>query len=89
MPSTATSGQRTNRKRNLELISLRINAGLSRETLALRAQVGKETVRLAEAGFVPGPRIQFAIATVLGTKPLDLWPIDRQPAARPQRKVAA
>lgn len=83
---TATSGQRLGRRANahLELIGRRINAGLSREMLAARAGVGRETIRLAEAGFVPGPRVQFAIATALGTNPLELWPIERQrrPRAR-------
>ncbi|MBX5461653.1 MAG: helix-turn-helix domain-containing protein [Steroidobacteraceae bacterium] len=63
-----------------ELVSRRINAGLSREALALRAGVGRETVRLAEMGFVPSPRVQFAIAAVFGLEPLDLWPIEMQKA---------
>jgi transcriptional regulator with XRE-family HTH domain len=57
---------------------LRVNEGLSREQLGLRANVSRESVRLAEAGFVPGPRVQFAIAGVFGKRPLDLWPLDQQ-----------
>jgi lambda repressor-like predicted transcriptional regulator len=59
-------------------MSLRINAGLSRADLALRAGVGRETLRLAEAGYLPGPRVQYAIAHALGCTPLDLWPIEMQ-----------
>lgn len=70
------------RHRNLELIALRINAGLSRSDLATKAAVGRETVRLAESGFVPTPRVQFALAKAFGRLPLDLWPIERQKAAR-------
>jgi DNA-binding XRE family transcriptional regulator len=63
-------------------MALRINDGLSREQLALRAGVSRESVRLAESGFVPGPRIQHAIAGVFDLRPLDLWPIDTQMALR-------
>lgn len=83
MPATATSGRPTRSKRrakNIELIALRINAGLSRDDLAARAQVGRETVRLVEDGFVPTPRTQFAIARALGKLPLDIWPIHTQRA---------
>ena len=83
MPATATSSHRkSRRKKNLELIGLRINAGLSREALGYRANVGRETVRLAEAGFVPGPRVQFAIAKVFDLQPLDIWPIEQQRVGR-------
>lgn len=73
------------------LSALRINAGLSREALAEKARIGRETVRLAEAGFVPTPRIQFAIASVFEHPtrrdaagrpttllPLDIWPLEVQ-----------
>lgn len=81
MPGLTEKGQvrRTRRKApNLQLIGLRVNAGLSRETLALRAGIGRETVRIAETGFTPTPRVQFAIAKALGMHPLDLWPIESQ-----------
>jgi transcriptional regulator with XRE-family HTH domain len=78
-----TSGQRTRRpRRNLELIALRINAGLSRDDLARRTCVGRETIRLAEAGFVPTPRVQFALAQAFNKLPLDIWPIETQRASR-------
>lgn len=63
---------------NHKLVALRVNDGLSREQLAYRANVARETVRLAESGFVPGPRVQFSIAEVFGLRPLDLWPIEIQ-----------
>jgi hypothetical protein len=36
---------------------------------------------MAEAGYVPTPRVQFAIARVFNRSPLDLWPLDHQRAA--------
>lgn len=72
----------TTKRPHLELIALRINEGLSREQLALRANTSRETVRLAENGDIPGPRIQKAIAGVFGKRPLDLWPIEEQLATR-------
>jgi DNA-binding XRE family transcriptional regulator len=85
VPTTTTSGQVKRGKsvrRNTELIGLRINKGLSRDDLAAKAQVGRETIRLAERGFVPGPRVQFAIARSLDVLPLDIWPIERQRGVR-------
>lgn len=64
-----------------ELYGLRINEGLSRADLAFRIGVSAETIRLAEIGFVPTPRIQFAIAAAFQKRPLDLWPIERQRVA--------
>lgn len=72
------TGNRQRKQPHLELISLRINEGLSRDMLALRAGVGRETVRIAEAGFVPTPRVQFALAKALSCTPLHLWPIESQ-----------
>lgn len=66
------------REPNRELIELRINSGLSTVDLADRVGVSSKTIRLAEAGFTPGPRIQFAIARAFGRQPLDLWPMERQ-----------
>ena len=45
--------------------------------LAYKAQLSGKTVRMAEAGFIPSPRTQFAIAGVFGLSPLDLWPLHR------------
>ncbi len=78
MPQVAKRGRIPNRK----LQALRINAGLGRSDLAYRAGLSVETIRLAEAGFVPGPRTQFAVAQVFGLLPLDLWPLERQPVVR-------
>lgn len=80
MPSLSGTSRRPQRRtqRNTELIALRVNAGLSREMLGLKAGVGRETIRMAEAGFLPTPRVQFALAKALGSRPLDLWPIERQ-----------
>lgn len=63
---------------NRRLQELRINQGLSPNDLAYRAGVSGNTIRLAEAGFVPGPRIQFAIARVFELLPLDVWPMEGQ-----------
>jgi DNA-binding XRE family transcriptional regulator len=55
---------------------MRIQAGMSPNDLALRAGVTGKTVRLAEAGHVPSPRVQFQIAAVFGLLPLDLWRLE-------------
>ena len=81
VPTTTTSRQpkrKARRQPNLTLISLRVNAGHSRETLALRLGIGRETIRLAEAGFIPTPRIQFALASEFHQTPLDIWPLELQ-----------
>lgn len=70
------------RSPNRHLQELRINAGLSPNDLALRAGISGNTVRMAEGGFVPGPRIQAQIASVFDLQPLDLWPLERQKVAR-------
>lgn len=74
--------RRTRRQRHVELIGLRINEGLSREQLAYRIGVSRETIRLAEDGFLPTPRIQFAIAGAFAKRPLDIWPMERQGSGR-------
>ena len=66
------------RRPNRQLQRLRVNEGLSPNALAYRAGVSGNTVRIAEAGFPPSPRVQFAIAEVFGLRPLDLWPIEEQ-----------
>ncbi len=71
----------------MDLIALRVNAGLSREAMAYRVGLGRETIRMAEAGFTPTPRVQFTIAKSFGMLPLDLWPIEAQ--ARPSVKRTA
>jgi DNA-binding XRE family transcriptional regulator len=73
---TSRNGARRHPNRRLQ--ELRINAGLSPNDLAYRAGVSGKTVRLAEAGYVPSPRVQYAIARIFELQPLDLWPLDRQ-----------
>ncbi len=48
---------------------------MSPNELAYRAGVSANTVRLAESGHVPTPRIQFAVAQVFDLLPLDLFPL--------------
>ena len=52
--------------------------GLSPNELAYRAGVHGKTIRLAESGFTPTPRVQFQIASVFDLEPLDLWPLEKQ-----------
>lgn len=61
---------------NRRLEELRVNEGLSPNALAYRAGVSGNTVRLAEAGMVPSPRVQYQIAAVFKLKPLDIWPLE-------------
>lgn len=69
-----------NRTPHKHLIELRINAGLSPNELAYRAEVSGKTVRMAEAGFLPSPRVQHAIASVFELRPVDIWPLHTQVA---------
>jgi hypothetical protein len=55
---------------------------MSPNDLGYEAGVTGKTVRMVEAGHIPSPRIQFAIAGVFDLLPLDLWPLhenDRSP----------
>lgn len=63
---------------NRTLQALRINLGLSPNDLAYRAGISGNSVRSAEAGFLPSPRTQFKIARELGCSPLDIWPLEVQ-----------
>lgn len=65
-------------------MELRVNAGMSPNDLAYRTGVTGKTIRMAEAGLIPSPRTQYAIAQVFDLRPLDLWPFDRD-----RQKVAA
>ena len=84
MTTAISQPRHTRRRRNphLTLIGLRVNAGLSREDFGRRIGVSRETIRLAEDGFVPSVRVQFAIAGEFNMRPLDLWPIERQRGVR-------
>jgi transcriptional regulator with XRE-family HTH domain len=66
---------------NLELVRLRINAGLTPNDLALRASVSGNTVRAAERGLYVDVRSQYRIAQALGVLPLDVFPFERQRVA--------
>jgi transcriptional regulator with XRE-family HTH domain len=68
-------------------MELRLNAGLSPNDLAARAQLSGNTVRSAEAGRYISPRSQYAIAQVLRVDVLDVFPLDRQ--QRECHRVAA
>lgn len=79
MTEIRQNGQRAKRRKpNTRLYALRLNAGLSRLDLCRRVGVSVETIRLAEMGYLPGPRIQFAIAEAFKLQPLDLWPLEQQ-----------
>jgi transcriptional regulator with XRE-family HTH domain len=81
MAEGAQTARRSRRRTNRRLIELRLNAGLTPNDLARRAQVSGNTVRAAETGFYVDPRSQYAIATALGVLPLDVFPFERQKEA--------
>jgi DNA-binding XRE family transcriptional regulator len=62
---------------NRELVELRINAGLTPNDLARRAQISGNTVRAAERGLYVTPRSQHSIARALGVRPLEVFPFER------------
>jgi DNA-binding XRE family transcriptional regulator len=62
---------------HLRLKELRIDKGLSPNDLGHRAGISGKTVRMAEAGITPRPRVQHAIASVFGLRPTELWPLVR------------
>lgn len=74
--SQSRSRPRRHRRPNRRLQELRLNQGLSPNDLAYRAGVSGNTVRMAEAGFTPTPRVQFSIARVFDLSPLALWPLE-------------
>lgn len=79
------AAQKSSRKvPHLKLKELRVNEGLSPNDLAYRVGVSGKTIRMAEQGWIPSPRVQFQIAKVFALRPLDLWPFDRD-----QQRVAA
>jgi DNA-binding XRE family transcriptional regulator len=91
MISTAQDRTRRTPPRRLphrHLQELRINEGMSPNDLGLRAGVSGKTVRLAEAGWIPSPWVQYRIAQVFKDadgdplRPLDLWPLERQKVPR-------
>lgn len=78
MPREVTQTPTRRPRVNRRLRELRINEGLSPNVLGARAGVSGNTVRMAEAGFRPTVRVQFALAGVFGLRPLDRWPIEDQ-----------
>lgn len=78
MSGTASSVHRP----NLTLIGLRLNHGLSPRDLAHLTGVSASTIRLAEKGHIPGPRVMFALAEFLGVEVLDIWPLPGRTRAR-------
>jgi transcriptional regulator with XRE-family HTH domain len=78
----SATARRARKRKNRELIELRVNAGLTPNALAVRAGISGNTVRAAEAGFYVDPRSQFAIAKTLGVLPLDVFPFERQREAQ-------
>lgn len=59
-------------------MELRINKGLSPNELGHVVGVSGNTVRLAEEGHLPTPRVQFALAAFFGKQPTDIWPLQTQ-----------
>jgi transcriptional regulator with XRE-family HTH domain len=76
---------RSRPRANIELFKLRLNAGLSANDLARRAQVSGNTVRAAERGDYIDERSQHAIATALEHEVVALFPLERQRPHRPRR----
>lgn len=60
---------------NRKLQQLRIDRGMSPNDLGYVSGVSGKTIRYVEAGHVPSPRVQFAIAQTFDLLPSDLWPL--------------
>lgn len=78
MVRQAMHGISKKRTPNRQLISLRVNAGLSPNQLSYATGISAPTIRLAERGHTPEPHVQFALAQFFELKPLDIWPLERQ-----------
>jgi transcriptional regulator with XRE-family HTH domain len=63
------------KSRNLTLVGLRLNRGLSPKELAELAGVSAETIRIAERGHIPSPRVMFALADFFDVEVLHIWPL--------------
>jgi transcriptional regulator with XRE-family HTH domain len=66
------------KKPNLTLVGLRLNRGLSPRDLAGFSGVSAETIRLAEKGHIPSPRVMFALADFFDVEVLHIWPLKGQ-----------
>ncbi len=70
---------RKRKQPNRKLIALRLNKGLTPNHVAYMTGLTGPTVRLAEGGHIPSPRVQFALAEFFGVEEvMDLWPIETQ-----------
>lgn len=69
---------RKRKRPNRQLIELRLNRGLSPNQVAYLTGLTGPTVRLAESGHIPSPRVQFALADFYGLKVVELWPLETQ-----------
>ena len=71
---------RRNRKQpNRKLIEMRLNRGLTPNQVAYMTGLTGPTVRLAESGHIPTPRVQFALAGFYELeKVTEIWPIESQ-----------
>ncbi len=77
--SLTTANKRSSRQRtNRLLIEHRLDAGLTPNDLARRAQISGNTVRAAERGDYVDPRTQYAIASALGVARVVVFPFERQ-----------
>ena len=72
----------SHRATGTRLRALRVDRGLSPEQLGWelgasgRSYVSGPTIRRAERGAVPTPRVQYALASYFGMRLSDLWPPD-------------
>lgn len=69
---------RKRKQPNRNLIEMRLNKGLTPNQVAYLTGLTGPTVRLAESGHVPSPRVQLALADFYGRKVVDLWPLEVQ-----------
>lgn len=69
-----------NRKQpNRKLIEYRLNKDLTPNQVAYATGLTGPTIRLAERGHIPSPRVQLALADFYGVeRVVDLWPLETQ-----------
>lgn len=64
---------------NRKLIGMRLNKGLTPNQVAYATGLTGPTVRLAEKGHVPTPRVQFALTQFYGCEDItEIWPLESQ-----------
>lgn len=69
---------RKRKQPNRKLIEYRLNKGLTPNQVAYMTGLTGPTIRLAEKGHVPSPRVQLALAEFYEERVLDLWPLELQ-----------